>query len=108
MVEVPLIVDWPHPTTALKQRANGEFRKFARGFEGRISLRACLKTVASAILADVESGFQPGGIGVIMGNRLEIFCPFPIATLFPGGRMPPFTAGQEARRYILKTDIAGW
>lgn len=24
-------------------------------------LRACLKTVTSAILADVESGFQPGG-----------------------------------------------
>ena len=27
----------------------------------RDELRACLKTVASAILADVEPGFQPGG-----------------------------------------------
>jgi hypothetical protein len=107
-VEVPLIVDWPHPTTALKQRANGEFRKFARGFEERISLRACLKTVASDILADVESGFQPGGIGVVTDETSVNPKHSARRSLFPGGRMPPFTAGREARRYIFKTDIAGW
>jgi hypothetical protein len=62
-----------------------------------------LGSVASAILADVEPGLPARrdrvAIGNIIGSRCErsILC-----TVFPGGRMPPSTAGKDACRHIFR------
>ena len=58
----------------------------------------CLKTVASAILADVEPGFQPSGKsrriekGLVKAGRGRHL------NGFPAGQLPPSTTGWEARR----------
>ncbi len=69
--------------------------------------KACLKNVASAILADVEPGFQPGGRD--LGAATDAIIP----TVLPDGR---FSGRQdaalygrpEARRYIFRLAITAW
>ena len=65
----------------------------------RSCLRACLKTVASAILADVELGFQPGGKDFETTKDPLKFEWLHNVGAFPGGKMPLSPAGREARRY---------
>jgi len=60
------------------------------------------ENVASAILADVEPGFQPAEKPSAINNAFEITGSGVMAAILPGGRMPPSTAGQEARRYIFR------
>jgi hypothetical protein len=60
-----------------------------------------LNFVASAILADVEPGFQPGGKPPLTGKRVGTSVSrSPFGWFFPGGWKPPSTAGQEAHRYF--------
>jgi len=59
-------------------------------------LRACLKMVASAILADVEPGLPARRNGVATGKVMVKCERFDRWTVFPGGKMPPFTAGKDA------------
>ena len=50
--------------------------------------------VAAGILPDVEPGVPPGGKNSQGSRRLKIFLsPLKRARLFPGGKMPPSTAG---------------
>jgi hypothetical protein len=65
-----------------------------------MAIKACLKTVASAILADLESGFQPDGKDVERTNGPVCLSGSARRVIFPGGKMPSSTAGQEARRYF--------
>jgi hypothetical protein len=45
-------------------------------------------------------GFQPGGKNLeATKTRLNV-SGFAMWMLFPGGKMPPSTAGREARRYF--------
>ena len=57
-----------------------------------------------ASLPAVEPGILPGGTGVAEFNRAEV------SSEGPGGRMPPSTAGTDARRYQLKPvdPTQGW
>ena len=55
--------------------------------------------VASAILADVEPGFQPGGKGVGDPVRAESSC------VDSGGKMPPSTAGRRPGAILDGRDI---
>jgi hypothetical protein len=70
------------------------------GTDGLSGIRACLKKVASAILADVEPGLPARRIGVDMDKTLANSERFARRTFFPGGSMPPSTAGKDACRYI--------
>ena len=63
------------------------------------------ENVASAILADVEPCFQPAEKSSAIINAFEIPGNGVMATILPGGRMPPSTAGREARRYIFRQAI---
>ena len=64
------------------------------------SLRACLKTVASAILADVEPGFQPGEKSLALEKAQQNMGAHVMRAIPPGGKLPPSAAGLEARRYF--------
>ena len=59
-----------------------------------------MKTVASAILADVEPGFQPGGKSGRIEKGLVKTERGGHPNGFPAGRLPPPTAGREARRHF--------
>jgi hypothetical protein len=67
-----------------------------------LSLRACLKTVASAILADVEPGLPARRDCVATGKTIGRCGRSIIPTVFPGGRMPPSTAGKDACRHMFR------
>jgi hypothetical protein len=63
-------------------------------------LRAFLKIVASAILADVEPWLparrkQPGHLQSPVKYGALV-----VRTIFPGGMMPPSATGREARGYF--------
>ena len=65
-------------------------------------LRACLKMVASAILADVEPGL-PARRNCVATGKVMVKCErFDRWTVFPGGKMPPSTAGKDACRHIFR------
>ena len=65
-------------------------------------LRACLKMVASAILADVELGL-PARRNCVATGKVMMKCErFDRWTVFPGGKMPPSTAGKDACRHIFR------
>jgi hypothetical protein len=66
------------------------------------ALRAGLKTVASAILADVEPGLPARRNRVATGKTIGGFERSIIRTVFPGGGTPPSTAGKDARRHIFR------
>ena len=66
------------------------------------SLRACLKMVASAILADVEPRFPTRRDGVCKGKTVVVIERCYARRFFPGGKMPPSTAGRDACRYIFR------
>lgn len=53
-----------------------------------------IAAVAPGILPPVEVGLQPGGRKLTSTRRGKVFHAFGIATLFPGGRMPPSTPGK--------------
>jgi hypothetical protein len=59
-----------------------------------------------AILADIEPGLPARRKR--LGKGLRVVNPeLPlIRTLFPGGKMPPSTAGTDARRHISKWLVA--
>jgi len=57
-------------------------------------LRAGLKMVASAILADVEPGLPARRNGVAAKKTTGPFGRFTQPAFFPGGKMPPSTAGR--------------
>ena len=63
-------------------------------------MRAGLKSVASAILADVEPWLPARRISAAMAQALVKSERFAWRSFFPGGRMPPSTAGKDACRYI--------
>src|SRR5450759_2283852 len=58
-------------------------------------LRACLKKVASAILADVEPWLPARRNGVATGQTTVKSERFALHAVFPGGKMPPSTAGRR-------------
>jgi hypothetical protein len=58
--------------------------------------------VASAILAYVEPGLPARRISVATDETLINPKRFAQRRLFPGGRMPPSTAGKDACRHIFK------
>jgi len=60
-----------------------------------------LKIVASAILADVEPGVPPGG-KTSHRSQLGDIGTFPqCERIFPGGKMPPSTAGGTPAATLL-------
>jgi hypothetical protein len=65
-------------------------------------LRACLKKVASAILADVEPWLPARRIGVATDETSVNPKRFARRSFFPGGRMPPSMAGKDACRHIFR------
>jgi hypothetical protein len=71
-------------------------------------LRGCLKTVASAILADVATGLPARRIGVTTDETSVNPERFARRSFFPGGRMPPSTTGRYACRYIFKPAFSRW
>ncbi len=72
----------------------------------RNKVRAGLKMVASASLADVEPGFQPGGGGgVATVKRVVMPSHFRRPWFFPDGKMPSSTAGRDACRYIFRQTL---
>jgi len=56
--------------------------------------------VASVILADVEPWLPARRNGGAMETTFVTHQRFILRTIFPGGRMPPSTAGKDARRHI--------
>jgi len=58
-------------------------------------------------LADVEPGFQPAEKTSEISKASEIPSGGIMVALLPGGRMPPSTAGREARRYIFRQALSG-
>ena len=48
----------------------------------------------------VKPGFQPGGNGTAKQRTLGNLGEGSRLALFPDGKMPPSTAGREARRYF--------
>jgi superfamily II DNA or RNA helicase len=81
----------------------------ANGFGGiladEMGLGKTLQTLAhlnlwrQASLPAVEPGFQPGGRPAEAATRMKAHEVGSVATPAPGGRMPPSTAGKDARRY---------
>jgi len=63
-------------------------------------MKACLKNVASAILADVEPWLPARRIGAAMDGAFPDLKRISQRSFFPGGKMPPSTAGKDACRYI--------
>jgi nitrogenase molybdenum-iron protein NifN len=51
-------------------------------------------SVAAGILPAVEPGFQPGGMYVEFPKTVETTKRVEITSVFPGGKMPPYTAGK--------------
>ena len=80
----------------------------SRGNEAHINselVRACLKMVASAILADVEPGL-PARRNCVATGKVMVKCErFDRWTVFPGGKMPPSTAGKDACRHIFRQTL---
>jgi hypothetical protein len=64
--------------------------------------RACLKKVASAILADVEPGLPARRNGAASETDMVKSRRFASQTVYPGGKMPPSTAGKDACRHIIR------
>ena len=56
--------------------------------------------VAAGILPAVEPGFQPGGKTVDSPARVANLPAANHSNASPGGKMPPSTSGEDARRYI--------
>jgi hypothetical protein len=61
--------------------------------------------VASAILADVEPGILPGGQNVKKLMTEIVLKNLGSPSADPGGKMPPFTAGRDACRYLLSDSL---
>jgi len=68
-------------------------------------LSVCAKIVASAILADVEPWLPARRNRVATGKTTFKSGRFILRTLFPGGKMPPSTAGRDACRYIFREPL---
>jgi arylsulfatase A-like enzyme len=66
------------------------------------NLGACLKMVASAILADVEPWLPARRNNVEIEPAAAHFKPATAREIFPGGRMPPSTAGRDACRHVFR------
>ena len=64
-------------------------------------LKASLKKVASAILADVEPRLPARRTGVATRKPQVESERFARRAVFPGGKMPPSTAGKDAFRHIF-------
>jgi hypothetical protein len=73
----------------------------------RRSLSAGLKKVASAILADVEPWLPARRIGAATDQTSVNSERFTLRSSFPGGRMPPSTAGKDACRHIFRQALSG-
>src|ERR1035441_9044104 len=82
--------------------------KKATGLESLVlnkTIRAGLKMVASAILADVEPGL-PARRNCVAPGKVMVKCErFDRWTVFPGGKMPPSTAGKDACPHIFRQDL---
>jgi hypothetical protein len=72
----------------------------------RKALRAGLKMVASAILADVEPGLPARRNRVAAKKTTGPFGRFTHPAFFPGGKMPPSTAGRDACRHIFRQPLS--
>jgi len=72
-----------------------------------ILARGCLKIVASAILADVKLWLPARRNRLAIGKTTVESGRFTLRTLFPGGKMPPSTAGRDACRYSPGGYVAG-
>ena len=72
------------------------------GAKSHACLRACLKIVASAILADVEPRLPARRNRVAMKKIIVTMKRFNLRAILPGGKMPPSTAGRDARRHIFR------
>jgi hypothetical protein len=68
--------------------------------------RGCLKKVASAILADVEPWLPARRTGVTTNETPVNSERFARRSFFPGGRMPPSTAGKDACRHIFRPALS--
>jgi hypothetical protein len=68
----------------------------------RKNISGVLKLVASAILADVEP-WLPARRNCVASEKAMVKSKrFASRTFFPGGKMPPSTAGKDACRHIFK------
>src|ERR1035437_8442118 len=63
---------------------------------------ACLKQVASVILADVEPWLPARRNGVATGQTTVASERFALRAVFPDGKMPPSTAGKDACRHLFR------
>jgi hypothetical protein len=68
-------------------------------------VKAGLKMVAAAILADVEPGLPARCNRVAAKITTGLFGRFNHPAFFPGGKMPPSTAGRDACRHIFRQPL---
>ena len=72
-----------------------------------LPIRACPKIVASAILADAGPELSARRLSVVIEKTPVIIAHITLRMLFPGGKMPPSTAGKDACHHIFRQALEG-
>ncbi len=83
----------------LRENGFGGILADEMGLGKTLQALAFLNLWRQASLPAVEPGFQPGGKSADAATRIKGSETLAAATPVPGGRMPPSTAGTDARRY---------
>jgi hypothetical protein len=78
--------------------------QFSARCPGRPKSRS--KNVEAAILAAGSRGFQPGGKNIQSQKTFRNNSRNAMAAFFPGGKMPPSTAGKDACRDIIRPALS--
>lgn len=83
----------------LRENGFGGILADEMGLGKTLQALAFLNLWRQASVPAVEPGFQPGGNGVEVTKRSADLGSRSVATPAPGGKMPPSTAGTDARRH---------